>query len=85
MVRWTTSTTGTCETITINIKLCEICKKRYHDVDSCECDYCLDYYWDNKMFRCNSPFFIRRKWLKLCYRLKIPYRLIRFFWRRDVA
>jgi len=81
---WTTTGTCSSQTITIVLKLCEACNKRYYEESMGECDYCWDYYNDNKFFRCDSPDFIRRRWLRICYKLRIPYKLIRFFWRRDV-
>lgn len=79
----TWNTTGY-ESQTTTIKLCEFCNKRYHGEDDVECDYCLNYYFDCKFYSCHSPDFISRKWLRICYKLKIPYKFIRFFFKRDV-
>lgn len=85
MNKFTWNGTGVSDSITINIVLCDNCNKRLHDVDNFQCDYCWDYYNDVKFYSCHSPNFIRRRWLRICYKLRIPYKVMRFFFRRDIA
>ena len=81
----TNSDTANSNSITVSIALCDNCNKRYHDIDDYQCDYCWDYYNDVKFYSCRSPDFIGRKWLRICYRMGVPYNVMRFFFRRDVA
>lgn len=77
------TTAGSTETFRVTFALCDICNKRYYNVENGldECDYCMTYYWDMKCYRCDFPSFIIRKWLRICYKLKVPYKLIRFLFR----
>lgn len=84
MPKFTWSPTGVSDTITINFVKCDNCEKRYHDSNDDQCDYCWDYYSDVKSYSCHSPDFIRRRWLRICYKIGIPYHVMRFFFRRDV-
>lgn len=56
---------------------CEVCHKR-ESVDDVleECDFCLMNYWDRKCYRSNSPSMISNRWVRLAYRLHIPYQWI---------
>lgn len=68
-----TKSSGT--TFKITIKTCYVCKKRSYieEYGLMECNYCFHNYWNRKMYRCHCPSFISNKWLRIAYRLKIPY------------
>lgn len=78
---WFWNGTGENDSITLVLKLCDTCKKRYYIEGNYECDYCWNYYHDMKLYRCHSPKFISRRWLRICYKLHIPHNWIRFFFR----
>ena len=80
-MKWFMSGTGVNDSITIDMKLCETCGKRYHEVDDFKCDYCWNYYNDMKFYRCDSPDFVSRRWMRLLYKFHIPHNWIRFFFR----
>jgi len=54
---------------------CEICNKREATVND-ECEPCLNNYFDRKFYRCDMPSFISNRFVRLAYKLKIPYPII---------
>jgi hypothetical protein len=63
----------------ITAALCPNCQKRYYVIENGleECESCFDRYWDLKCYRVHSHALIRRRWLRVCYKLKIPYSIIK--------
>ena len=58
--------------------ICEICNKREGESydQFWECGYCMNNYWNRKMYRCGSKDFIGNWWLRQAFKLHIPYRII---------